>query len=98
MRGAGASRSSSPLDIQLQPVSARPRTQGRRDVSTLDEVTARRLAMLANGYTPLPVIGKMPPLNGWPSVAVDETTIRSWGDPSIWRGGTPMSTGAGTGN
>jgi hypothetical protein len=67
------------------------------DVRTLDEITARRLSMLANGYAPLPIVGKMPPLNGWPSIAIDETSIRSWGDPSVWRGGTPMSTGARTG-
>jgi RecA-family ATPase len=67
-------------------------------VSTLDEITARRLEMLANGYAPLPVVGKMPPLKGWPSIAIDETTIRSWGDPSLWPGGTPMSTGARTGD
>jgi hypothetical protein len=66
-------------------------------VSTIDEVTARRLAMLANGYAPLPVIGKMPPLNGWPTIAIDEAAIQSWGDPSTWRAGTPMSTGARTG-
>jgi RecA-family ATPase len=66
-------------------------------VSALDEVTARRLAMLANGYAPLPVIGKMPPLSGWSTIAIDESAIRSWENSSIWPRGTPMSTGARTG-
>jgi hypothetical protein len=63
----------------------------------IGDVTNRRLKMLANGYAPLPVIGKMPPLNGWPTIAIDEALVRSWDDPSLWRGGTPMSTGARTG-
>jgi hypothetical protein len=71
------------------------------DRTPLGEVTDRRLKMLANGYAPLPVVGKRPPLNGWPTIAIDETSIRSWENPSLWRHvatGTPMSTGARTGD
>jgi RecA-family ATPase len=66
-------------------------------MTALNEITDRRLAMLANGYAPLPVVGKRPPLNGWPTIAIDETSIRSWEDSSSWPQGTPLSTGARTG-
>jgi hypothetical protein len=62
-------------------------------MTALNEITARRLRMLANGYAPLPVVGKRPPINGWPTITIDETAIRSWGDSSLW-----LSTGARTGD
>src|SRR4051812_42943751 len=104
MRGPGrAIRSASffalPASFNPRP-SASPNLKGRRDVYSNDEigdVTDRRLKMLANGYAPLPVVGKMPPLNGWPTIAIDEALVRSWDNPSIWRQGTPMSTGTRTG-
>jgi AAA domain/Bifunctional DNA primase/polymerase, N-terminal len=40
--------------------------------------TALRLAMLANGYSPIPVAGKAPVFNNWPNVAIDEAAVRSW--------------------
>lgn len=46
-------------------------------MSTQD-VENMRLAMLANGYTPLPNEGKICRLKGWPTVGVSSRTINSW--------------------
>jgi 8-oxo-dGTP pyrophosphatase MutT (NUDIX family) len=41
--------------------------------------TARRLALLANGYAPLPIEGKRPPLKDWQKkTAVSEAEIEFW--------------------
>jgi hypothetical protein len=40
--------------------------------------TARRLAMLANGYEPIPLREKVPVAVEWPTMRVDEATVRSW--------------------
>lgn len=37
-----------------------------------------RLNLLANGYTPLPNIGKLCVLKGWPTKEINEDVVRSW--------------------
>ena len=43
-----------------------------------DQVRAWRQRLLDNGYTPLPNIGKMCILKGWPKAHVDEAALASW--------------------
>lgn len=43
-----------------------------------EETLALRLALLANGYTPIPNVGKTTFLKGWPTIKVDEAEIRGW--------------------
>ena len=38
-----------------------------------------RLTLLENGYAPLPNVGKMCLLKGWPKVTATEDTIKKWG-------------------
>lgn len=50
-------------------------------VKVLDEhkrQTDIRLALLRNGYRPLPTAEKVAFLKGWPTITVDERAIRSW--------------------
>jgi hypothetical protein len=47
-------------------------------VSLMQERTAFRLAMLANGYQPLLNNCKRPIEKGWPKRRVDEAEILSW--------------------
>lgn len=44
-----------------------------------DNTTALRLQLLANGYTPLPNVGKTTYLEGWPKVEVTPELLRKWG-------------------
>jgi hypothetical protein len=44
----------------------------------MQAVTARRLALLANGYLPLPVSGKEVYLKGWTKVVATEEMIHGW--------------------
>src|SRR4051812_18825448 len=38
-----------------------------------------RLAMIADGYTPIPVAGKKPPLKEWQKIAtVSQSTLEAW--------------------
>ena len=46
---------------------------------TDSDVTALRLRMLENGYTPLPATGKAVYLPGWPSLTVTPETVTEWG-------------------
>jgi hypothetical protein len=43
-----------------------------------DSVTTRRLALLANGYEPIPVFEKRPTFTGWQKIPIDEVNIRAW--------------------
>jgi hypothetical protein len=45
---------------------------------TRDEIFELRRALLANGYTPIPNVGKMTFLKGWPTVEVTEATLDEW--------------------
>ena len=40
--------------------------------------TDLRLRLLANGYEPVPVIGKAPTLTEWQKIPIDDAAIRSW--------------------
>ena len=42
----------------------------------MTDILETRLAFLANGYEPLPAIGKAVKLNGWSSVHLDVDTVR----------------------
>jgi hypothetical protein len=37
-----------------------------------------RLAMLANGYEPIPLNGKAPTLNSWQRITINEEVVRGW--------------------
>lgn len=43
-----------------------------------DDIFELRKRLLANGYTPIPNVGKMTFLKGWPSVEVTEATLDEW--------------------
>jgi len=45
---------------------------------TTSSVTELRAQLLANGYTPLPNVGKACYLEGWPKVEVDEARLERW--------------------
>lgn len=45
----------------------------------MDDITALRLRLLENGFTPLANVSKLCVLAGWPKLAVDEALIRKWG-------------------
>ena len=46
----------------------------------LCRATAYRKQLRAAGYSPLPVIGKAPPINGWQDIQATEDAINSWED------------------
>ena len=44
----------------------------------LDRATAYRKRLLAAGYLPLPVNGKVPPIKGWPDIEATDVLIDRW--------------------
>ena len=55
----------------------------------MTDILETRLAFLANGYEPLPAIGKAVKLNGWTTVHLDADTVRQGAvanDVEIWVG------------
>lgn len=49
------------------------------DVDNFEEITQQRLRLRANGYAPIPAVGKRPTVPDWTGGTADEGTIRSWG-------------------
>ena len=43
-----------------------------------DVITARRVAMVANGYRPITVKGKNPFIKGWQNTVATEQMVRAW--------------------
>jgi hypothetical protein len=52
--------------------------QGERLWQTHDRITAQRKRLLAAGFWPLPVNGKVPPIAGWQDIAATPTIIDRW--------------------
>jgi hypothetical protein len=69
----------------------------KKDVrSSMQDVTARRRAMIERGFLPIPLYAnKNPALKGWPEVVADEDMIRDrwwqkWADTGIITKTTPV--------
>src|SRR6516165_754385 len=62
-------------DRVIGKISAQPAASG---ASVMQERTAFRLAMLANGFQPLLNDCKRPIEKGWPKRIVDEAEVLSW--------------------
>jgi uncharacterized protein DUF5906 len=54
------------------------RKQQHNDTGTTKQVTHQRLVLLANGYLPIPVIGKQSFLEGWATITPTKDVIRGW--------------------
>ena len=54
--------------------------QGERLWQIHDRVTTQRKRLLATGYLPLPINGKVPPIAGWQDIAATPTIIDRWTD------------------
>ena len=64
-------------DTSMTPAEAlRPTDRLRSD---RDEPLEVRLAMLANGYEPMPLIGKAPIPKRWQQIAINEEVVRRLG-------------------
>jgi hypothetical protein len=49
-----------------------------------DDITALRLTLRENGYSPIPCVGKIPTLNAWQeSASATEDEIKRW--PSLFK-------------
>src|SRR5215211_9184277 len=53
-------------------------TTNLADWELLDAATSARKRLLAQGYLPLPCVGKVPPIAGWSDIMATETIIDGW--------------------
>jgi hypothetical protein len=58
--------------------ATRKSAHGNANKNKTQSVTALRLALLANSYQPIPVVGKAAYLTGWSSIIPTEAIIRDW--------------------
>jgi hypothetical protein len=65
--------------------ATRKNKHGNANKNKTQSVTARRLAMLANGYPPLPAKGKAVHLPGWTNLVVTAEVIQGWPQHKKWR-------------
>jgi hypothetical protein len=64
--------------------ATRKNKHGNANKNKTQSVTARRLAMLANGYPPLPAKGKAVHLPGWTNLVVTAEMIQVWPQHKKW--------------
>src|SRR5881396_3366875 len=55
-------------------------------------VTELRIELKAAGYSPIPLVGKVPPSAGWPTMADSEDAIRMWPTKYPWATNTGIKT------
>src|SRR5262249_14465752 len=66
--------------VEQQPDEWEEVPQGERLWQVHDRVTAQRKRLLAAGFWPLPINGKVPTIPGWQDVAATLTLIDRWTD------------------
>ena len=55
-------------------------------------VTELRIELKAAGYSPIPLVGKIPPSAGWPTMTDSEDAIRMWPTKYSWATNTGIKT------
>jgi hypothetical protein len=55
-------------------------------------ITELRLELKRAGYSPVPIVGKIPPVNGWTTMADSEDAIRAWPTAHRWASNTGLRT------
>jgi hypothetical protein len=66
------------MDMDMNSIDVLRPSNGRQRNDRTAATAEQRLTLLANGYTPLPNLGKMTLLKGWPKVTVTPEVIAHW--------------------